>query len=158
MALLLLLTTLTALGVIATPRGRALARHTFSRSLRPPPPPSLAPRRPALRGVSGPYAGISIPLSAGPVAIGRDPAMVQLVLPPKSPGVSRRHAVIAYDAQTGRFHLEDCWASAGTFAVGQPGQPGRRLPPGETCELSPGERFYLGSAEVTFEVMFEDER
>ncbi|MCB2262322.1 MAG: FHA domain-containing protein [Candidatus Thiosymbion ectosymbiont of Robbea hypermnestra] len=61
-----------------------------------------------------------------PVAIGRDPTMVQLVLPKDQPGVSRRHVTIVYDAGSGKFRIEDCWSSNGTFLTdGTPVTPGR---------------------------------
>lgn len=138
---------LAALGMAMTQRGRTLVKDGVSRIIRTPPKPT--PSRPVLRGVSGPYAGLSIPLGDKPVAIGRDPDMAQLVLPPQWEGISRRHATVAYDARRGLFRLEDCRSSNGTFA------DGIALASGQHRNLRPGARFYLGNPKVTFEVILE---
>ncbi len=153
---LLSLLTMTAIAVATTRRGRILVKEGLTRGFAP---SRMLPREPpprgpestgkaVLRGIRGPYAGISIPLANGqPVAIGRDPAMVQLVLPRDQPGVSKRHATVAYDADSESFRLEDCWSSNGTFLTG-----GARVTPGQVRILKPGDGFYLGAPEVSFEV------
>ncbi|WPL17895.1 Putative serine protease HhoB precursor [Thiorhodovibrio winogradskyi] len=111
---------------------------------KPTPSPSGQPQ---LHGIAGPYSGVSVPLGARPIAIGRDPAMVQLVIPADFGRVSKRHALIGYDRKQGQFQIEDCWSSHGTFVNGEP------LPLGGSTTLAPGGRVDLASAEVAFEVI-----
>jgi hypothetical protein len=150
-ALLGLLTLLALITVTlaVTRRGRVLIEDGVTRVIRrrSPPAPIAAPASPRLRGLAGPYAGVSLPLAEGPIAIGRDPALAQLVIPPTHGRVSKRHALVAYDAQRQVFTLEDCWSSHGTFVNGQP------IPAGGSRELAPGDRFYLATPEVAFEVV-----
>lgn len=153
---------LSGLALAATPRGRAAVRDGVTRALSrrlpapipapakvPPPhraPGQLAPGTPILRGVSGPMAGATVPLGATPVAIGRDPALVQLVLPPACRLVSKRHAQIAWDAARRQFTIEDCWSTHGSSINGS------RIPAGKAVVVRPGDRIQLASAEVVFEV------
>jgi len=162
---LLLLLAASALALAASRRGRAVVRdgvtRALSRPLRPgapagspakpraaaaraaPPPPAGTP---LLRGLAGPYAGAELPLADGPIAIGRDPALAQLVVPPAAGRVSKRHALVAYDWSRRVFTLEDCWSTHGTFLNGAP------LPAGACVTLKPGDRFHLATPEVAFEV------
>lgn len=123
---------------------------------RVPAPPAISPEPVArlarnfyLRGISGPYAGQKIPLSAKPCVLGRDPQVANLVFPADSPHVSKRHCQISCDP-AGRVLIEDSWSSNGTFTSG-----GVRLTPGQVREVRAGEKFYLGKADVTFEVIAE---
>ena len=86
---LLLLLAGSALALAASPRGRAVVRDGVTRALsRPLRPAAAAPGAaplpaagtPLLRGLAGPYAGVELPLADGPIAIGRDPALAQLVI------------------------------------------------------------------------------
>nr|WP_295882316.1 trypsin-like peptidase domain-containing protein [uncultured Thiohalocapsa sp.] len=165
LALLLVLSG-AAVGLAATRRGRAVVREGVtralsgtSRALRKPPSgrdrpaaaaavPAPGSGAPVLRGVNGPYAGVALPLSRGPIAIGRDPALVQLVMPPERTLVSKRHALVRYDAGRRVFSVEDCWSSHGTLINGKP------IPSGQPVILRPGERFHLATAEIVFEVGF----
>jgi S1-C subfamily serine protease len=166
LALLLLLSGAAAV-LGATRRGRAAVREGLTRALsrssrairkaptaghRPGTPsgsaPAIAGGAPVLRGVHGPYAGIALPLAAGPIAIGRDPALVQLVIPPDRTRISKRHALVRYDAARRVFSVEDCWSSHGTLVNGKP------IPSGQPVVLRPGERFQLATADIVFEVGF----
>ena len=139
-----------AIALVATRRGRSLSRQILGPEATQPsprtPPSAVAMAHPVLQGTSGPYLGQQIPLSAGPVAIGRDPSMVQLVVPHAYPRVSKRHAVVAWHAEGGQFTLEDCWSTHGTYLNGA------RIDPGRTVHIRPGDRFHLATAEVSFEV------
>lgn len=150
-ALLGLLSLLALVTVILAPtrRGRVLVKDGVTRVIRGsrPPAPTPEPPSPRLRGLAGPYAGVSLPLADGPIAIGRDPALAQLVIPPAHGRVSKRHALVAYDPRRQVFTLEDCWSSHGTFVNGQP------IPAGGSRELATGDRFYLATPEVAFEVV-----
>jgi len=123
---------------------------------RVPPPPGPAPtqapgavRNLYLRGVSGPYAGQRIPLSSKPCVLGRDPQVANLVFPPDSPHISKRHCQVSCD-ESGRVLIEDSWSSNGTFTAS-----GTRLASGQAREFRAGDRFYLGKPDVMFEVVSE---
>jgi pSer/pThr/pTyr-binding forkhead associated (FHA) protein len=102
-----------------------------------------------LLGISGTYAGQRIPLSAKPCVLGRDSSIANLVYPNEAQHVSKRHCQVTCDA-SGRVMLEDSWSSNGTFT-----STGQRLAGGQPRELKPGERFYVGSQNNTFEVVAE---
>ena len=149
--------TLTAVTLATTRRGRTLVKDGLGRAVavtKSKAIPAPVHRRPVLRGVAGPYAGLSIPLGAEPIAIGRDPAMVQLVIPPGAHRIGKRHALVAYDAGRGVFRLEDCWSTNGTFVgTGLPGAS--RVAAGQTLDLTPGQGFFLATPDIAFEVILE---
>jgi S1-C subfamily serine protease len=111
-------------------------------------PAPAAPPRYLLRGVSGHYAGVEIPLGTEPVAIGRDPAMADLVIPAGHGGVSKRHMLVSSDPRGSGFLLQDCWSRNGSFLAG-----GKALPAGESVVVPAGTRFYLATPDLTFEVV-----
>jgi hypothetical protein len=108
--------------------------------------------------VAGPYAGQTLPLAARPIAIGRNPALVQLVMPAAESAISQRHAVVGHDAAQGGFYVEDCWSTNGVFLAGGMG-PGLadavRIKAGQPQPLPPGARFYLASPDISFEVDYQ---
>jgi hypothetical protein len=166
---------LTAMGLLAlvavgvsvlrvTLPGRAQVRAGLTRR-RAPLPAAAGPRSPAaamprvsrqpvLRGVAGPYAGQTIPLQAGPVAIGRDPALAQLVIPAAQAAISQRHALVGHDPGTGGFYVEDCWSTHGVFLVTGQGKA-LRATPGQAQPLAPGAVFYLATPAVSFAVTYQ---
>jgi S1-C subfamily serine protease len=160
--ILLTLMALSALTLASTRRGRTLVKEGVTRALtRSRAATAPKSKRPILRGLSGPYAGLSVPIGEGPLAIGRDPSMVQVVLR-DADLISKRHALIGYDAERGRFRLEDCWSSNGTFvgdaksaAPGSRDRGGTAVPAGQSLELKPGERFFLATADIAFEVVLQ---
>ena len=152
-----LLTAAAALFIAVNKRTRTAVTQATRRLTHstPPPvtpsplPPPVTPKRMVLVGVSGTYAGQRIPLSSKPCVLGRDPSVANLVFPNGAEHVSKRHCQLTCDA-TGRVMLEDSWSSNGTFTAA-----GQRLSAGQPRELRPGDRFYLGSAANTFEVVTE---
>ncbi len=106
-----------------------------------------AAARPVLRGVSGYYAGTSLPFEDGEWVIGRESKVANLVLPEAQQAVSKRHCIVHYDAATRKTFLEDTWSTNGTFL-----QAGTKIEPGRPYELRPGDRFYLGDTSCMFEV------
>lgn len=103
-----------------------------------------------LCGVSGVYAGQSIPLSTGKIVMGRDQATCNLVFPSTAAGISRQQCVLFNDGQY--VSICDSNSSNGTF-VGS----GERLTAGSRRSLRPGERFYLASPENAFELRIQNE-
>ncbi len=153
---LVTLLALGTLGLIATAPGRALVRDQLTRIRRPErsersTPPASAALQPILRGLTGPYAGQVVPLGRGSVAIGRDPAMVQLVIPRDQASISQRHALVGYDQERRAFFLQDCWSTNGVFLM-QGETKGAALAPGHTRTLRAGDRFCLATPEISFEV------
>ncbi len=117
------------------------------------PPPTPAPpvaRKPALRGVSGQYAGATIALDRGSSTLGRDPRASNLVFGAEAGSVSKRHCTVRWDAERQVFVLEDHGSTNGTFLAS-----GERLPANQPRDLQPGERFYIGDLHNQFEVRME---
>ncbi|MGB4335910.1 MAG: trypsin-like peptidase domain-containing protein [Chromatiaceae bacterium] len=160
--LLLLILGLTVLLVTAT--GRARVRESLTRlgsrghpATTPSAPQRQAPmasRLPVLLGIAGPYAGQTIPLPAAAVAIGRDPALAQLVMPADQARISQRHALVGHDPDQGGFYVEDCWSTNGVFLLTGRGKA-IRAPAGQAQPLAPGARFYLATPAVSFEVNYQ---
>ena len=167
---------LTVLFQLSTQTGRARVQAGFTRAMGQrrslpeappsPPPPAQIPvhqpvqtpvRQPILRVVAGPYAGQTLPLATRPIAIGRNPTLVQLVIPAEESAISQRHAVVGHDAAQGGFYVEDCWSTNGVFLAAGPGRPGdaTRLQPGQAQSLAPGARFYLATPAISFEVDYQ---
>lgn len=73
------------------------------------------------------------------ITLGRDAAACQLVFRDGTPGISRFHCQVTWDAGRKEFVLTDMKSSYGTFLSN-----GRRLTPGATYYISPGDFFYLG--------------
>ncbi len=105
---------------------------------------------PVLRGITGPYAHATLPLDAGPIAIGRDASLCQLVMPAEASNIGRRHCTVRWDPVTATFLLEDCDTTNGTFL-----DNGQRIAPSTPHGLSAGEQFYLVNRHCQFEVALE---
>lgn len=143
---------LALLAMMTSQRGRTAIREGVTRAYTQMRKPAAADRvkRPVLRGTRGPYAGVAAPLDEGEVAIGRDPDMARLVLPPGTDLVSKRHALVRYDPAEKTFTVEDCWSSNGTFLAS-----GKALTPGQASPIEAGQSFYLADPGIAFEVDFE---
>ncbi len=135
-------------GLVVASR-RSSARTEVAEAPAPEPPAG----RPVLRALAGPYRGQTVPLPPEPLAIGRDPRLCHLVLPDDTAGISKVHCHLSFDAEAGRFQLEDAHSSYGTFLG-----TGSRLEPGRPYPLRPGARFYLADPAVTFQVALDDGR
>jgi hypothetical protein len=117
-----------------------------------PPPAAVHPAgKPSLRGITGQYAGASIELAAGPSTLGRDPRSANLVFPPETDSVSKRHCTVSWDAARRTFVLQDHGSTNGTFL-----STGERLSSHQPRDLRPGDRFYIGDLRNQFEVGFEE--
>jgi hypothetical protein len=108
------------------------------------------PTKPVVRGLTGQYAGASIPVDARPSVMGRDQAAANLVFGIDSDAVSKRHCSIRWDAPRGTFVLEDLGSTNGTYLA-----TGDRIWPGQPRDLRPGDRFYVGDTRNQFEVRME---
>lgn len=113
-------------------------------------PPAGAGTQPALRGVTGEYQGKSFPLDAGPSVLGRDQRAANLIFAPEADSVSKRHCMVSWDAARKTFVIQDLGSTNGTFLA-----TGERLTPGQSRDLPPGGRFFIGDLRNQFEVRME---
>lgn len=111
--------------------------------VQPAPAPAPAPQKvPVLRSLAQQHNGVRIPIQGRQILIGTSQGDCQVVFRPGTPGVSRRHCSISWDAATGDFILTDLGSSFGTFLENR-----QKLAQGVPTRLRPGDRFYLGSPE-----------
>jgi len=117
------------------------------------PPEQIPEPRPVLRGTVGQYGGMEVNLSDKPLIIGSDAALAQLVITEGEgwESVSGRHCSVSYDFKQNRFIIEDHCSESGTFI-----DRGIRLKPGESRQIQQGDRFYLCTKEIMFEVELEE--
>lgn len=95
---------------------------------------------------SGPLAGSVVELTTDPLIIGRDPKEANLIIS-DYPGISRRHCQVQIDRDLRNILLEDCGSTNGTFL-----ENGIRLAMGRAYSLKQGDRFYLITPDILFEV------
>lgn len=94
--------------------------------------------KPALRGVTGMYAGSEFPLTPNqPVVLGRDGALAQIVFSTGAQKISRRHCEIMFDARTQQYRVTD-FSTNGTYVNGS------RLPANMPQMLARGTNIALG--------------
>lgn len=104
--------------------------------------PPVPPKTPILRSLAQQHNGTRIPIQGRQILIGTSQTECQVVFRSGTPGVSRRHCSITWDASSGDFILTDLGSSFGTFL-----ENNQRLPQGVPYRLRAGDRFYLGSPE-----------
>lgn len=114
---------------------------------KPVPPTPSSPGGRCVVGISGEFAGQVMYLSQNGIMIGRDTVACQIALSASTPGVSRHHCQVNYNAQTGMFIVNDLGSTYGTFLLN-----GTRISSGQPIALRPGERFYIGNQMTMFEV------
>lgn len=106
-----------------------------------------APVRPTLHGISGEFAGRSIPVDGRGLVLGRNPNLCNVPFRPGTPGISRRHCAVRYNRASGSFTVTDMGSTYGTFL-----ESGVRIGQGRSAQLRAGERFYLATKGNLFEV------
>ena len=97
-----------------------------------------------LQGVSGIFAGKSVPFKNGRLRIGRNPAENDLVYPAGSPGISGKHCEVFL--HEGKIFVRDTGSSYGTFVQG------KKLAANQPVPLREGETFYLAKPGESFTV------
>ena len=102
---------------------------------------------PQIIGISGQYAGRSIPVAPQGSMLGTDAASCDFPIPHGTPGISRNHCKIQFNSQTQMFILYDLGSTYGTF-LGN----GSRVMQGQPMALRPGDEFYLASRAMVFRV------
>lgn len=95
-------------------------------------------------GIAGPLQGKTFS-DPQRLIIGREPSQCNVVLPPRTPGVSRRHCIL--ERRQGEVYIMDVGSSSGTFFQNGNGQ---RLPINQWIKVT--DNFYLGSPNVMFSV------
>lgn len=110
---------------------------------------AVSNQKPVLKGLSGYFAGQTVELDQGDLAIGRDARQCQLVFPSSFEEISRKHCTIRYDKFSQTFTLEDS-SSNGTYL-----HSGEKIPAGKVTQLRSGDKFYLSSKDYMFEVRWE---
>lgn len=126
---------------------RAIMLDGFGKTVGIPSRAAEAPGRWQLYGVAGPLSGKAVDLDQSGVIIGRDARMCNLVISSDSGQISKKHCLLRFDSVSRGFYLEDCGSTNGTFL-----QSGQRLSSGTPYPLRPGDRFYLATPEVAFEL------
>lgn len=97
--------------------------------------------------MTGALAGKAMDLDQNGVIIGRDARMCNLIIPGDSGHISKKHAQLRFDSVSRGYSLEDLGSTNGTFLAS-----GQRLSPGTPYQLRPGDRFYLATPEIAFEL------
>ncbi|MCD8049484.1 MAG: trypsin-like peptidase domain-containing protein [Clostridia bacterium] len=95
------------------------------------------------------HAGRRVRIDSMPIIIGRE-SSCNLVFDRSTPGVSKQHCQLAFNAQSGVFVLTDLNSSYGTYLIN-----GTRLNPNVPYRLQSGDSFYLGGAENTIRLETE---
>ncbi|MDR2570307.1 MAG: FHA domain-containing protein [Oscillospiraceae bacterium] len=109
------------------------------------PPPQPAASSISLTGMSGMYAGSTLPLAPNDeLIIGRDNSLCNLIIEQNAEKVSRKHCGIMFDAARGVYQVTD-YSSNGTFIDG-----GNRLAANMPTTLQKGTSIALGSRENRF--------
>lgn len=93
-----------------------------------------------ISGISGVYAGQQLPLRF-PMTLGRQPGACQILFPPDTPGVSRRHCRV--ELSWGTLLVTDLNSSYGTHLDGE------KLIPFELMEWKKTQMLCLGSEQQT---------
>lgn len=107
-------------------------------------PTMASMKRPVVCAMSPQLHGMRQELSERPIIIGRSRAECAILFPEGTPGISRKHCSVAWNAASGNFVLTDM-STYGTYL-----QNGQRLNPGVAYYLKAGECFYLGEDKNMF--------
>jgi RsiW-degrading membrane proteinase PrsW (M82 family) len=94
--------------------------------------------------LSGSFTGKSIPVNHT-LTIGRDPNKCNLIMGAETKGISRVHCRLSFS--NGTLVIEDLGSSGGTYL-----ENGERINPGVKKALRSGQKVYLGSRSVMFEI------
>lgn len=107
-------------------------------------PPQPVTTNITILGVAGPVQGRTFS-DPQRLIIGREPSQCNVILPPRTPGVSRQHCIL--ERRQGEVYIMDVGSSSGTFFQNGNGQ---RLPLNQWIKVT--DNFYLGSPNVMFSV------
>lgn len=101
----------------------------------------------SISGLSGMYAGQTLPLAAGDeMVIGRDNALCNLIVDQNAEKLSRKHCGIVYNPANASYQVTD-YSTNGTFVDGR-----NRLVANMPTTLAPGTVIALGNRENRFKL------
>lgn len=98
-----------------------------------------------LLGVNGTFAEKQFSIGRG-VILGRDPKEANIVFPPETQGISRKHCSICMDKNG--VLIKDLGSSMGTYL-----ENGMRLKEGISYHLERGESFYLATTKEMYRII-----
>ncbi|MCM1087134.1 MAG: trypsin-like peptidase domain-containing protein [Muribaculaceae bacterium] len=128
-----------AAGVVVFLVMKGKKRHPQSQPASMAQQPMQPQGKPVICSMAQQHGGMKVQLEGRQVQIGRDPSSCQLVYRDGTPGVSKLHCQISWDASRGEFVLMDMKSTYGTFL-----RNGQKLNPGAAYYLRSGDSFYLG--------------
>lgn len=99
-----------------------------------------------LLGLSGYFRGQKFKISSKAV-IGRDSSKCNIIYPPSTKGISGVHCEIKYEGSVAI--LKDCNSTFGTYL-----SDGTKVAPGVQVVLTDTSKFWLGSQENWFEIIY----
>lgn len=102
-------------------------------------PPVIQPKTAVVCSLSTQHNGMSYPIGATPILIGRDASNCTIAYREGTPGVSGRHCSVSWNPGTEEFLVTDLRSSYGTFLAN-----GQKLEPNVPYRCRSGESFYVG--------------
>lgn len=136
-----ILMSIAAVYVISTLMNKAIIQILNDTNVQP---RKLEKREVFLVSTTGALAGAVFPLKSQ-ITIGRDPTSCNVIFPPKTPFVSRKHCTL--ESRPDGVYIMDLNSSAGVFF-----NDGQRIPSNQWTKVR-GD-FYLGSPAVTFSIKY----
>lgn len=101
--------------------------------------PAMKAKQAMVRSMSAQHNGVSYPIGASPILVGRDGANCTIVYREGTPGVSGRHCSIAWDPNTEEFLITDLRSTYGTFLMN-----GQKLQANVPYHCKSGESICIG--------------
>lgn len=101
--------------------------------------PVIQPKTAVVCSLSTQHNGMSYPIGATPILIGRDASNCTIAYREGTPGVSGRHCSVSWNPGTEEFLITDLRSSYGTFLAN-----GQKLEPNVPYRCRAGESFYVG--------------
>lgn len=99
----------------------------------------VQPKTAVVCSLSTQHSGMSYPIGAMPVLIGRDASNCTIAYREGTPGVSGRHCSVSWNPATEEFMITDLRSTYGTFLAN-----GQKLEPNVPYRCRAGESFYVG--------------
>lgn len=101
--------------------------------------PAKKAKQAVVRSMSAQHNGVSYPIGASPILVGRDGSNCTIVYREGTPGVSGRHCSIGWDPNTEEFLITDLRSTYGTFLMN-----GQKLQANVPYHCKSGESIYIG--------------